>query len=404
MTTTFPPKQLIYAGRRPFILLAASVSVTVAIFFIIVSAISLDPFPLPLRPLIKTSTTGADTDSKMPHTFALATAAQNESLGFGEIVYISMPYRTDRQDAMNLVASTTGIKLKLIPGVDGSTIHEKAKPDFLPENLTPSALGCWRAHADAWRYMLDSNLESLLILEDDVDWDINIHEIMEHLSLEMQNNPLRLDPQTEREREAAPYGLDWDFLFLGHCLDSANPDRNDLFHMYKDNNMPERESQIHEMKDMERRFGLSEQQISEYRTLSPTWFPACTMSYAITRRGAQRLLMWLSYMGLNAPVDNDIAFKAQSGHLHGYDLNPPPFGAWRVQGSKDSDNQEFEEGKPLAGEGNRGGFSLNVRNSARKRLASLLYADTWNRYEKMFPKKSDEEVAAAKSEGKMGYR
>ena len=45
------------------------------------------------------------------------TTAMNETLGFEEILLISMDYRTDRQDALALMAAETGLKFKLIPGV-----------------------------------------------------------------------------------------------------------------------------------------------------------------------------------------------------------------------------------------------------------------------------------------------
>jgi len=41
----------------------------------------------------------------------------NETLDFQEIIYLSMPYRTDRQDALSLIAAVTGLKLTMIPGV-----------------------------------------------------------------------------------------------------------------------------------------------------------------------------------------------------------------------------------------------------------------------------------------------
>jgi hypothetical protein len=41
----------------------------------------------------------------------------NETLDFQEIIYLSMPYRTDRQDQMSLIAAVTGLKLTMIPGV-----------------------------------------------------------------------------------------------------------------------------------------------------------------------------------------------------------------------------------------------------------------------------------------------
>jgi hypothetical protein len=41
----------------------------------------------------------------------------NDTLDFQEILYLSMPYRTDRQDQMSLISAVTGLKLKMIPGV-----------------------------------------------------------------------------------------------------------------------------------------------------------------------------------------------------------------------------------------------------------------------------------------------
>lgn len=41
----------------------------------------------------------------------------NGTLDFQEIIYLSMPYRTDRQDALSLIAGVAGLKLTMIPGV-----------------------------------------------------------------------------------------------------------------------------------------------------------------------------------------------------------------------------------------------------------------------------------------------
>lgn len=41
----------------------------------------------------------------------------NETLDFQEIIFLSMPYRTDRQDALSLIAAVTGLKLTMLPGV-----------------------------------------------------------------------------------------------------------------------------------------------------------------------------------------------------------------------------------------------------------------------------------------------
>lgn len=51
----------------------------------------------------------------------------NATLDFQEIIYVTMPYRTDRQDQMALIAAVTGLKLKMFPGVCGTaTLCDKA--------------------------------------------------------------------------------------------------------------------------------------------------------------------------------------------------------------------------------------------------------------------------------------
>lgn len=47
----------------------------------------------------------------------------NATLDFQEIIYLSMPYRTDRQDALSLIAALSGLKLTMIPGVSDCTCH-----------------------------------------------------------------------------------------------------------------------------------------------------------------------------------------------------------------------------------------------------------------------------------------
>ena len=41
----------------------------------------------------------------------------NATLNFQEIIYLSMPYRLDRQDQLSLIAAVSGLKLNMIPGV-----------------------------------------------------------------------------------------------------------------------------------------------------------------------------------------------------------------------------------------------------------------------------------------------
>lgn len=53
---------------------------------------------------------------------------------------------------------------------------------------------------------MNENIESALILEDDLDWDVNIHDILYHVAYQMRTSGLRNTVLTELEESSAPYG------------------------------------------------------------------------------------------------------------------------------------------------------------------------------------------------------
>ncbi|KAK9466980.1 hypothetical protein V1512DRAFT_262819 [Lipomyces arxii] len=321
-----------------------------------------------------------------PASASLADKAYNETLGFGEVVYLSMPQRTDRQDAMTLLGSMYNIKFTKVDGVDGNTIVDKAIPDNDWGHLRPSEYGCWRAHADAWSRFLQSGLETALILEDDVDFDVHIHDIFRRMSMQMQRNPIRVEPPTLHEKSTAPYGLDWDMIYVGHCSDYSNKDRRDLAIVFDDPAAPPRSNMIGSFIGQLEEFGVRGSDIGKKRVVAPSFGPVCTAGYAITRRGAQRLLLNFSYLGLDAAIDIDILRKLQAGKLRGYTVTPNVFAPWRVDGLKDSDNIGTERNISFNGLGNRGGYSKNLRDSARQQMVLDLDLDNWSDFERVLPK------------------
>ncbi|KAK9428140.1 hypothetical protein V1505DRAFT_402092 [Lipomyces doorenjongii] len=305
------------------------------------------------------------------HQESLAKHALNSSLGFGEIVYISMPDRTDRQDAMTLLASSFGIKLKLIPGVRGSEMSPKAMPDGLYRKTRPSELGCWRAHVNAWRHLLDSDMDTLLIFEDDLDWNTNLKKTMETLSLQMQNSKIRLSEPSDYELANAPYGLDWDVLDIGSCKDSGHPDFKDISQIWDDPDVPDigvtKQNQL--MYDSLHNFGLTDADIGKKRLLAPAYLTVCTSAYAITRQGAERLLMAMSYIGFRNAVDTDMSRAFREGRVRGYMLTPPAISQFRIGGSKDTDNRD--PGDPRLG------------RSARKWMVDNMKLNNWEDYKRI---------------------
>ena len=145
-------------------------------------------------------------------------AIRNNTLGFGDVYIIHMPDRTDKLDSIRLITSITNISYKIIPGVDGLAMPHVAWPGFYKEGGKAAGItGCWRAHMNAAAAIIDNNLSSGLIVEDDADWDINIKTQLTRFALGTRHI---LDASTSSE-PLSPYGDNWDMLWIGHCAQSS---------------------------------------------------------------------------------------------------------------------------------------------------------------------------------------
>ncbi|KAH5192047.1 hypothetical protein HBH76_075080 [Parastagonospora nodorum] len=108
----------------------------------------------------------------------------NTTLGFEKIFVLNLPFRTDRRDAMVLSAAISNIKVDFVDGVTGESIKQSAYPP--PEEnlkLLPGIRGSWRTHMNALQRVVEQNLTTAFILEDDVDWDIRVRQNLQRFAL-----------------------------------------------------------------------------------------------------------------------------------------------------------------------------------------------------------------------------
>ncbi|KAI4660615.1 uncharacterized protein J4E78_005319 [Alternaria triticimaculans] len=183
----------------------------------------------------------------------------NITLGFEKILVLNLPFRTDRRDAMSLSAAVSNIKLEFVEGVTGESINNKAYP--LPEENRKLSAG---DIIDLTTFrVVNQNLTTALILEDDVDWDIRVRQTLQRFALasrflssnhtsiplsklqarrntetthtalqiidttnlakKLISLPLSSLPRqshlTHTSSPPSPYGdpTKWDILWLGHC-------------------------------------------------------------------------------------------------------------------------------------------------------------------------------------------
>lgn len=97
----------------------------------------------------------------------------NESLGFGAIYAINLPYRADRRTELSLIGASLDMKIQTLPGVVVKDLNRKGLP-WVKDDLTDNALGCYLSHMYFYEHVVQTGLKSALALEDDADWDVNI--------------------------------------------------------------------------------------------------------------------------------------------------------------------------------------------------------------------------------------
>ena len=128
----------------------------------------------------------------------------NATLDFGKIYVLNLETREDRHDEMAFIAAASGLQLSFVAGVNSKVLEKQSLPDVYgtPQViLEPAHLACYRGHANIWRKMVEDGVETALIMEDDIDWDLNIREIMPRIKkalgeITKEPNPLSNTPGT----------------------------------------------------------------------------------------------------------------------------------------------------------------------------------------------------------------
>ncbi|KAK2741930.1 hypothetical protein FQN57_005489 [Myotisia sp. PD_48] len=267
--------------------------------------------------------------------------AKNSTLGFERIYVINLPERTDRRDALLLMADLTGIKLTFIEGVRGNVVPDKAlPPEASHATMKDATIGSWRGHLNALVHMLEHDVSSALIMEDDIDWDVRIKTQMrdyarasQALTQPLANNPTKfadssfIDPrhntnpaQNDLKYEAlprtatprnSPYGDNWDVAWLGHCgvtfPNLANKERLEVSQglprgrVIRHND--ETVAEHHHLSALTKEDDIRSVMPQHTRVYHHVKGVICSLAYGVSRRGAQSLLNEFGLKKFNEPYD-----------------------------------------------------------------------------------------------------
>lgn len=128
------------------------------------------------------------------------------------------------------------------------------------------------------KFVVASDYDTVLTVEDDVDWDVMLKNQMRLIS-----DSVRLFTNTE-VRDTTPYGRLWDILWIGHCGEYTDPETPRL-------EFPDTASPVYANYT-----GWSQKYLvglrQGHRAVQHSINPVCTFAYAVSRTSAQKILDW----------------------------------------------------------------------------------------------------------------
>ncbi|KAI0968858.1 hypothetical protein F4678DRAFT_188308 [Xylaria arbuscula] len=289
----------------------------------------------------------------------------NSTLGFQKIFVINLPSRWDRRDAMAMAGVVSNLNLTFIEGLTGSStpplggkaiIHQVSAGADTSYSPSAGALGSWASHVSALQRIVDLGLGSALVLEDDVDWDVRLKTQMETfaaasriwLGIEQQKTARRryiadsgsqtgskdteseLFSKREAERDTtiplppkdllassdrhyksraqSLYGDGWDVLWLGHCGadlpgHEPSPSCPSSLKISIPDDMTVPAPKHLQPHPFALRDALADAYPPHTRVVHAACGNACSLAYAVSQRGARKLLRLFTADGFASQWD-----------------------------------------------------------------------------------------------------
>lgn len=282
---------------------------------------------------------------------------------FEKLFILNLPSRPDKRDAFVLTASISGFKVEIIDGVDGATVPDKALPFDATKmgDARNRGIGSWRAHINVLRKIVEDGISSAMIFEDDTDWDVSIKTQLSQIA--QGTRYLSKDPSSPSKIPHSPYG-DWDLFWPGHCGTGFDPESS-RFIIDNDPSVPAPKHRVN--------YG-GKPNMTSYSDNARAVFEAsegcCTFAYALSYRGAQKLLHRQNTRTAWGAYDLDVSDMCRDDpHFKCLSVFPQIINSHGAAGpiNRDSDLSVVTDTNVR-----KKGFTHNVVTSARLNIANLL--------------------------------
>ncbi|CAG8721888.1 9713_t:CDS:1 [Dentiscutata erythropus] len=198
----------------------------------------------------------------------------NYTLGFDHIFAINLSYRLDRREDMQEIADFLGLDFDFFPAV--SRFDRKFLNKYNLAGLSNAQKACYLSHYLIYKEIVKNGYKSALILEDDVDIEFEISRIVSDLSRDL------------------PY--DWDMFYISH-------------YNYEEGEI------------------LAES--GEFKLIKST-NPINTHGYAVSDRGARKLIEDLNVNKPANPIDVELTSRVHSGFVRSYSIDRTTMIQWKT--------------------------------------------------------------------------
>ncbi|KAK7930154.1 hypothetical protein WMY93_006549 [Mugilogobius chulae] len=145
-----------------------------------------------------------------PSSFLSVPPKQPNKMGFDEVFMINLVRRSDRRERMLRTLYEQELSCKVVEAVDGKALNttdiEAMGIKMLPgykdpyhgRALTKGELGCFLSHFNIWKEIVERGLQTSLVLEDDLRFEVFFKRRLQALL-----------------QEVTVHKLDWDLIYVG---------------------------------------------------------------------------------------------------------------------------------------------------------------------------------------------
>lgn len=193
------------------------------------------------------------------------------------------------------------------------------------------------ADDDGVTRIVSENLGSGLVIEDDADWSVYLKDQLEH----MAEGSRYIFPGNSTNSDS-PYGDDWDMLWVGHCGSSFGEDPRRYIIENDPTVPPPHHRLVNNAPDL-----AAEGFDNSTRVIYMAGGGLCTQSYALSLRGARKVLQYYTTTLNFTPIDLSLHGLCNQRVLDFNCVAPFPqlWGSHRMAGYTNRDSDIMRLGK-----------------------------------------------------------